>query len=63
MIKIVIDTVDGNSSILENLSSDAKSDFLVAYYTGKVIKFTIDGEDRYFNPTNIVQFRFVEVED
>lgn len=61
MIKIVIDTVDGNTSTIENLSSDVKSDFLVAYYTGKVIKFTIDGKDVYFNPANIVKFEFVEV--
>jgi len=62
MINIIIDTVDGNTSTIENLSSDTKSDFLVAYYTAKVIKFTNDGEDTYFNPANIVKFEFVEVE-
>ena len=62
MINIIIDTADGKTSTIENVSSDAKSDFLVAYYTGKVIKFTIDGKDVYFNPANIVKFEFIEVE-
>ena len=63
MLNLLINTLDGKSSNFYNLTEDGKNEFLVAYHTGKIIKFAIENGDRYFVPANIVDFTFTNVEE
>ena len=38
MLNLLINTLDGNSSNFYNLTEDGENEFLVAYYTGKIIE-------------------------
>ena len=61
-VKIVVSTTDMNEHEFVG-PLEAKSRFLVSYYSDKLLNLCIPGLDKYIVPANVVSFTFEELEE